>query len=228
MPVVFHVVEPPDGTVVPGWVHDLTSFSRWAESPEFPETGRVSYIQGEVWMDMSMEELFTHNRLKTEISGTLNAIVRAGGLGYLFSDGARVRNEGAGLSVEPDAVFVAFDTVRSGVVDLTEASEHGHGLIYLDGAPDWVVEVVSESSVHRDTVHLRERYFEAGIPEYWLVDGRERAVSFELLKRGSRGYTATRAQAGGWLKSAVFGKSFRIRRSEDALGNPEFALEHRD
>jgi Uma2 family endonuclease len=226
MPVVFHVVEPPDGTVVPGWVTDLASFSRWAESPEFPETGRVSYVQGDVWMDMSMEDLFTHNLLKMEIATVLSSIVRAAALGYLFGDGARVRNEGADLSVEPDAVFVAFDTIRSGRVTLTEGSEEG--IIYVDGTPDLVLEVVSPSSVQKDTVDLRQGYFDAGIPEYWLVDAREAPVSFDILKRGPRGYTTPRAQAGGWLKAGVFGKSFRITQSEDPLGNPQFTLEHRD
>jgi Uma2 family endonuclease len=226
MPVVFHVVEPPDGTVVPGWVHDLASFSRWAESPEFPQTGRVSYIQREVWMDLSMEELFTHNRLKTEVTAALNAIVKAGGLGYLFSDGVRVRNEGVDLSVEPDATFVAFSSLESGRVVPTEGSEQG--LIYLDGTPDLVLEVVSPSSVRKDTEDLREAYFEAGIPEYWLIDARDDSISFEILKRGSRGYSTTRPQTGGWVKSVVLGRSFRIRQGIDVRGNPEYSVEHRD
>ena len=226
MPVVFHVVEPPDGTTVPGWVTDLASFSRWAESPDFPETGRVSYVQGDVWMDMSMEDLFTHNLLKMEIGTVLTSIVKAAALGYVFGDGARVRNEAADLSVEPDAVFVGFESVRAGRVAVTEGSEEG--VVYLDGTPDVVLEVVSRSSVQKDTVDLRQAYFDAGIPEYWLVDARERPVSFDLLKRGSRGYTVTRAQGGGWLKSAVFGKSFRITQAADPLGNPQFTLEHRD
>jgi Uma2 family endonuclease len=224
--VVFHVVDPPEGTVVPAWVNDLTSFSQWCESPEFPETGRVSYIQGEVWMDMSMEQLFTHNRLKVEITAILNSIVSALALGYLFGDGARVRNERADLSVEPDAVFVAFDTIRSGRVALTEGGEEG--LVYVDGTPDFVLEIISPSSVEKDTQDLRHAYLDAGIPECWLVDARECPVSFDILKRGSRGYTTTRAQAGGWLKSNAFRKSFRITRTTDPLGNPQFALEHRD
>jgi Uma2 family endonuclease len=226
MPVVFHVVEPPEGTVVPGWITDLATFSRWAESPEFPETGRVCYVQGDVWMDMSMEDLFTHNLLKMAIAAVLTAIVREATQGYLFGDGARVRNEAADLSVEPDAVFVAFDTIRSGRVTLTEGSEEG--IIYVDGSPDLVIEVVSPSSVQKDTVDLREAYFDAGVPEYWLVDARERPLSFDILKRGPRGYTTTRAQAGGWLKSAILDQSFRISLAADPLGNPQFTLEHRD
>jgi Uma2 family endonuclease len=224
--VVFHVVNPPEGTTVPAWVHDLASFSRWCESAEFPETGRISYIQGDVWMDMSMEQLFTHNQVKIVIAAALQAMVRALAIGYLFGDGARFRNGDADLSVEPDAIFASFDAIRSGRAILTEGAEEGY--MYVEGSPEWVLEVVSESSVRKDTVDLPPVYFEAGITEYWLIDARGKTVHFDLLKRGPKGYTATRPQAGGWLKSTVFGKSFRITQAIDPLGHPRFTLEHRD
>ena len=224
MPRVFHVVDPPEGTTVPAWVHDLSSFSRWCESAEFPETGRISYIRGDVWMDMSMEQLFTHNRLKMLIAATLEALVTSGG--YLFGDGARFRNTDADLSVEPDALFVSFDAIRTGRAVLTEGADDGY--MYVEGSPEWVLEVVSDSSVRKDTVDLPPVYFEAGIAEYWLVDARGETVRFNILKRGPRGYTTTRPQAGGWLKSAVFGKSFRVTQATDPLGHPQFTLEHRD
>ena len=43
---------------------------------------------------------------------------------------------------------------------------------------DLVVEVVSESSAdrHRDLVEKRSEYEKAGIPEYWIVDPRERQI----------------------------------------------------
>jgi Uma2 family endonuclease len=223
--VVFHVVDPPEGTTVPAWVHDLPSFSRWCESAEFPETGRISYIQGDVWMDMSLEELFLHNQLKVEVTTFFRSLVKAEPIGYIFGDRARVRNKAADLSIEPDAVFVSFDAIRSGRAAMSEGIEAG--VIYLDGTPDVVLEVVSLSSVRKDTVDLRTGYFDAGVPEYWLIDARAEPISFEILKRGSRGYTTTRAQAGGWLKSNVLGKTVRIKRATDPLGNPQFILEHR-
>jgi Uma2 family endonuclease len=226
MPVVFHVVEPPDETVVPGWVHNLTSFSKWAESSDFPGTGRVSYIQGKVWMDMSMEELFLHNQLKLEVTTFFRSHVKANPIGYVFGDGVRVRSDKGDLSVEPDSVFVSFDTIRSGRAVMSEGVEAG--AIYVDGAPDLVLEVVSLSSVQKDTVVLRSTYFDVGISEYWMIDAREEPTSFEILIRGPRGYTTTRPQAGGWLKSNVVGKQFRITRKTDPLGNPQFTLEHRN
>ena len=39
----------------------------------------------------------------------------------------------------------------------------------------------------------------------------------------ARGYRAT-PKKGGWLASAVFGKSFRLTRQADELGHPEYTL----
>ena len=60
---------------VPGWVNDLESYRRWAYSDEFPEHGWISYLNGEIWVDLSMEELFTHNQVKTEYTVALGGLV---------------------------------------------------------------------------------------------------------------------------------------------------------
>ena len=41
-----------------------------------------------------------------------------------------------------------------------------------------------------------------------------------------KGYVVARKKA-EWLKSQVFGKSFRLTRQEDEFGNPEYTLEVR-
>ena len=88
---------------------------------------------------------------------------------------------------------------------------------------DMALEVVSDSSVLKDTVTLRDLYAQAGIPEYWLVDVRGERVVFDIFRLTAKGYVATRKQ-GGWLKSAVFGKSFRLLQQTDNLGKPEYTL----
>jgi Uma2 family endonuclease len=54
-----------------------------------------------------------------------------------------------------------------------------------------VLEAVSDSSVRKDLKTLRRAYFRAGIPEYWLIDARKPAVTFDILRRGTRGYIRT-------------------------------------
>ena len=217
---------PPQGILVPEWVSDLSSFIRWTESSDFPESGRITFLHGVVWVDVSMEQLFIHGRLKVRITHTLETIVTAMALGYVFSDRTRLHNSDADLSIEPDVLFVSFDAVRNQRVVLNEGAEEG--FTSIEGTPELIVEIVSDSSVQKDTVELREAYFDSGVSEFWLVDARKEQLSFEILKRGNRGFTSTRPRSGGWIKSAVLGQSFRITKAVDPIGNPQFTLEHRD
>lgn len=207
---------------IPG-ISDLDSFRRWARSDEFPEQGRFAYLHGEVWVDLSMEQAFTHNRVKTRISTILDGIVTAESRGYYFSDGMFLSNPEVDLSTAPDGLFVATRTLQSGQVRLLEGAEGGY--VELVGAPDMVLEVVSAHSVRKDTEVLRRLYREAGILEYWLVDARGSSPRFEILRQGGRGFVSTRPRQGGWLRSQVFERSFRFVQEIDGLGHPQYRLE---
>ena len=128
-----------------------------------------------------------------------------------------VTNEDAELSGNPDGTFVSHEAIETGRVTLKEGVEEG--FVELVGTPDMVLEVVSASSVAKDKAALRE----VGIPEYWIVDARGDRREFHILKRGPKAYTEVR-KLGGWLKSAVFGKSFQLIRGADRTGNPTFQL----
>ncbi len=200
----------------------LASFREWAGNNDLPEKTRVDYYKGEVWVDMGKEQVFTHGLLKTRISTTLDLLVQEEDLGTYWCNSILVSNAEADLSGIPDGTFISHNTFTAGLVTLTEGSEEGFTEIV--GTADMVLEVVSPGSVLKDTVHLRQAYWEAGIAEYWLADARGDGVAFDILRRGPKGYVATRRQ-GGWLKSAVFGKSFRLLRTTDRSGNPKFTLD---
>jgi hypothetical protein len=105
-----------DRVRIPAWVVDLESFRRWARSDEFPDQGRISYLRGEVWVDLSMEQLFSHSQVKTEYTVVVGGLVKSADLGYFFSDRTSLSNPAADLSTEPDGLFVAWETLRSGRV----------------------------------------------------------------------------------------------------------------
>jgi Uma2 family endonuclease len=96
----------------------------------------------------------------------------------------------------------------------------------LEGSPDMVLEVVSDSSVRKDTEQLRRDYWTAGIREYWLVDARPEPLVFDILRHTPKGYRTTPKKE-GWIKSAVFAKAFRLTCRTNALGHPEYTLEVR-
>jgi Uma2 family endonuclease len=220
----FTFVNESDQVSVPAWVADLESFRRWTDSEDFPEEGRICYLRGEVWIDMSKEQLFSHNQVRTEYTRVLAGLAKAERLGRYFDDGAYLSSIPADLSVVPDGIFVATESLRTGRVRPVEGREAG--FVELEGSPDMALEVVSDSSVHKDTVELFRLYWEAGIQEYWLVDARREPLRFDIFRHTAKGYVATRKQ-GGWLKSAVFGKSFRLTQDSDELGHPSYTLEIR-
>jgi Uma2 family endonuclease len=209
---------------VPEWVVDLESFRRWYHSNDFPEEGRIDYIQGAVWVDMSMEQVFSHNQAKQAFNLGLGGLVRGARLGRYFPDGLRLSNIDADLSGEPDGTFISRESMLEGNMKLVEGANEGYTEIV--GVPDMVLEIVSDNSVRKDTDVLRRAYWDAGIKEYWLVDARGERLSFDVFRHTTKGYVATRKKD-GWLKSAVFGKSFRLARQEDEFGHPDYTLEVR-
>src|SRR5437879_5285771 len=94
--------------VIPDGITDLESFRRWAQSDQFPRRGRFAFLRGNLWMDLSMEQAYTHNRLKTRINSVLSEIVEGEDLGQYLSDVMWLTNAKAGLSTEPDGMFISF------------------------------------------------------------------------------------------------------------------------
>jgi Uma2 family endonuclease len=210
-----------DSVCIPAWVHDLDSFRHWARSDEFPDTGRICYLNGEVWVDMTKEQFFSHNQVKNEFNISLGGFIKTNRLGRYVPDGMLLSNKEADLSAQPDGAFVSKESLAAGRVRLVEGKKQG--FVELEGTPEMVLEVVSESSVGKDYKELRELYWRAGIPEYWLVDARGERLTFEILRHTSKGYAAARKQ-GHWQKSTVFDKSFHLKRRADEQGNPEYSL----
>jgi Uma2 family endonuclease len=206
---------------VPDWVSDRDSFLRWTADETFPEHGRIDYLAGEIWIDMSEERLFSHNQVKLAFYIALGTLAEETESGRFFPDGARVVHPEADLSAVPDAVFVSDSRFEQMRVRLVRGAERG--FVRIEGGPDMVLEVISDSSVQKDTVRLRELYRAAGVNEYWLVDARQEPLTFDILRRTARGFVATRKQD-GWVRSAVFGKAFRLRSDADRHGRPKYVL----
>jgi hypothetical protein len=209
---------------VPDGLNDLEAYRRWRSSDEFPTTGRIWWLCGELWIDMSREQVFSHVAVKTEITSVLQALAKKERLGRVFADGLLVSSFAADYAGNPDMTFVTADTLASDRIRLVEATDGGY--TEVQGSPDMVLEVVSASSVQKDTVVLREAYWKADIPEYWLVDARQDEIAFDILTHTARGYVAARKKD-GWVKSGVFGKSFRFRRFLDRTGHPDYSLDVR-
>ncbi len=212
---------------IPASAHTLAGFRAWVLSDDFPEKGvRVTFISGEVYLDMSLEELETHAKVKSEVCRVLLNLNHESKLGILYLDGVLISNEEADVSNNPDATLLSRKSIRSGRVrQVPRKGEEGE-YMEIEGTPDWVLEIVSKWSAKKDAQRLREAYHRAGIPEYWLINARGEAIDFQVLLWRKKGYTAAPVRD-GWQKSRVFGREFRLARERDDLGLWEYTLEAR-
>jgi len=113
--------------------------------------------------------LTSHAALVEFLVQSLGLFVDVMKLGRLMVAPFEVKLENA--SREPDIAFISNDN-----------------LVHLDGkrftgAPDFVIEVVSTESAHRDRVDKFDEYEAVGVREYWILDnrpGRDRAQFYQL------------------------------------------------
>lgn len=205
---------------IPKWVGDLAAFRRWAKSDDFPEHGWYAYLDGELWVDPSMEKL-SHNQIKTEVSNVLGPLTKQNQSGLFIGDRMLLTHIETGLSTEPDGMYLSYETLKSGRAVLEDAEES----LEVVGVPDMVLEVVSRTSRKKDTVVLRDLYHRAGVLEYWVADSRAKSFAFDILRRERATYEPVPVDPDGWITSGVFGRAFRLIRGTDPLGMPDFRLE---
>jgi Uma2 family endonuclease len=200
-------------------VRSLTAFRRWAASKQFPEQGRIDYLAGRIEVEMSPERAFSHGTTKVEIIRALANFLAEQELGLLFADRMRVSSSAGDLSVEPDVVLVTHARLESGQVELKPAASPGTAdFVELIGGPDLVVEIVSPSSVVKDTERLPDAYFLAGVREYWIVDALGDDLQFQVFGRGRKGFVARRLDVAGYHRSDVLDRRVRFTRRQTPQG----------
>ena len=210
-----------ESVLIPDWIVDHETFRTWATSADCPEKSRVSFIGNMIWVDSSMEDFFSHNQVKTECTGVLGPLSKTDQLGYFGSDGNLWTNREAGISTILDSLFFTYASLKSGRMKLIAGARRGY--VEVEGTPDMILEIVSDTSEQKDTTILKAKCEKAGVSEYWLVDARGFQVRFEIWRLHEAAYTCT-PTADGWQVSSVFRRSFQLRRENDSLGNPRWNL----
>ena len=98
-----------------------------------------------------------HQRLVGRLFAALDHYARQHGLGEVFVAPFDVILSDHDI-VQPDVLFITDD--RLGIVDEVNCK----------GAPDLVVEVLSESTRRTDLIRKRKLYERVGVADYWIVD----------------------------------------------------------
>src|SRR5947209_6514691 len=87
---------------IPASARTWWGFRQWAQSPEFPPFGRICFINKELWIDMSPEEIETHGKVKDAVAHGVNTFNDEADLGEFFPDGTMLSNKEADLATVPD------------------------------------------------------------------------------------------------------------------------------
>ena len=137
-----------------------------------PEDGRrYEVLEGD--LVVSPAPKWSHQRIVAKLTGLVVDADRAG-FG-IFSPAPTDVIFAPKNVTEPDLLFLAKEHLGL----TTEAGVHG--------APDLVIEVVSESSRRRDVLVKRHIYERFGVRFYWIVDPVEETVRIFELKDGAYG-----------------------------------------
>src|SRR4051794_8128863 len=87
---------------IPAGAMTLAAFRDWAASPGFPDHVRASFIEGEIFIDMSNEDPELHVMVKTVITSRIFQWCEETKRGRIYSDGMLVSNPEANLASNPD------------------------------------------------------------------------------------------------------------------------------
>ncbi len=201
-------------------IRNLAEFRQWALSDAFPERGRIDYIAGRIEVDMSPEDFFTHGTLKTRVATEISDRVEELDLGHTLIAETRISSVPGDVSAEPDVVVITHEAFDAGRVTLVpKTSGEPDRFVEVEGGADLVVEIVSDSSVKKDTKRLPPAYFAAGVREFWLIDARGKELVFQIHCRGDAGFEAVQGDAEGYQRSAVLDAAYSLERSRHQRGH---------
>ena len=121
-----------------------------------PEGERAELINGRIYMMGA--PTYLHQTLSMELSGTIRDYIRRkkGSCQVLHAPLAVTLFEDNKTYVEPDVAVIC---------DRNKITDKG-----INGAPDFIIEIVSPSSRKMDYTTKNALYADAGVREYWIVD----------------------------------------------------------
>ncbi len=145
----------------------------------FPEDGRRhELLEGEHVVTPAPST--RHQIILSNLFRILGAFVHERSLGHV-------------LTAPTDVVLSEHDVVQPDLLFVAREHRDRIGEASLEGAPDLVVEIVSESTRRRDEVLKRHLYERHGVGEYWVVDPAVESV--KIYRRTEQGAFRREAEA---------------------------------
>lgn len=134
---------------------------------ETPDDDRYELIEGELLM--APAPIPKHQRISGRLDFALRKFVMEKELGEVFYAPCDVYLDAENV-VQPDILFISKE--RLNIV----------GEKNIQGAPDLVIEIVSESTAYRDLIRKKRLYSRFGVKEYWIAVPGEELIEVYILK----------------------------------------------
>jgi Uma2 family endonuclease len=137
----------------------------YADYLKTPDDKRYELIEGDLIMTPS--PVTAHQRISGKIEFELRKHVLAHDLGEVFDAPLDVYLDDENV-FQPDIMFISKDRAR--II----------GEKNIQGAPDLVIEILSESTAYKDMVQKKKLYAKFGVKEYWIVTPEEASITIYL------------------------------------------------
>lgn len=157
------------------------SFRKWVK-PDI----KAEFICGEIVMHSPAKRV--HNRVRMRLESILSSWIRRTGAGEIASEKALCefpRND-----FEPDLIYFSPEKAQEFTDDMVKYP-----------VPDFIIEVLSASTEHRDRGVKFEDYGAHGVQEYWIIDPDLEVV--EQFVVGEKGFDFLGKQDQGFISAVV-------------------------
>ena len=144
----------------------------YADYLKTPDDERYELIEGELLMTPA--PIIRHQRISRKIEFILEKYVTENDLGEVFDAPCDVHLDNENV-VQPDILFISKE--RLNII----------GEKNIQGAPDLVIEIISETTAYRDLVQKKKLYARFRVKEYWIVLPEESSVEVYALKDNAFG-----------------------------------------
>jgi len=132
-----------------------------------PEDVRFELIEGNLIVTPSPVPY--HQWVVKNLLYELERFVRKNKVGKVFDAPCDVYLDEENV-LQPDILFISNERI-----DIIGEKK-------IEGAPELVIEVLSESTAYRDLVKKKKIYAKFGVKEYWIVDPIEKTLDIYFLK----------------------------------------------
>lgn len=165
----------------------------YADYARLPEGAPYQLINGN--LIMSPAPIPYHQRVSGNIEFLLRSFVKNNNLGEVYYAPIDIYL-GEQQTYQPDIIFISKKRL------------HIIGEKKIEGAPDLVIEILSESTAYYDLKHKKNIYEKTGVKEYWIVDPADKSIEIFVNKNG-RFVLKNTVKEKGAIKSELL-KGFKI------------------